>query len=515
MGHERGRAQARRRHRHEPADRRDPGDGQPADLRQQPVRPRDQQRRLPGAARRTRTSRSSTTRSQAHYPPGSTYKLVAGTGGLADGRSAPTTELETKGYLTLGDAPSSTTGTGAASGPATSTAGSATRATRSSSRSPACSASTGSAYWAKQYGFGEPDRHRPAGRGLRASCPTNQWKQDALGAADLPRRDLPGRHRPGLRRRDADPADQRLCGARQRRHALPAAGRARHPRPGRRRSSGRSSRRSSTSWTSRPASSRRCARRPASVGRPSATPTTWSTCRSWSPASPARPSSGPATRRAACRSTPGSSASCPRIPSNGSLRRADRLGARRARLRLRLADQGQRRDRDRQVLPPAALRDREGLPLPTSSSAATSTRATDGRASEREPARVTDWAAKSVGAAWRAFDLQLVDLRRAARRASASSMAYTNSVEDGAVPLEAGTTFTPRPDVGGDRGRRLPRRDRLRLPLAQDASPGRSTALQLGLLVLTLADRRRRRRSRPLGRRSGRCSSSSASSPRS
>ena len=37
-----------------------------------------------------------------------------------------------------------------------------------------------------------------------------------------------------------------------------------------------------------------------------------------------------------------------------------------------------------------------------------------------EPARVTDWAAKSVGAAWRAFDLQLDDLRRPARARSAS-----------------------------------------------------------------------------------------------
>ena len=33
-----------------------------------------------------------------------------------------------------------------------------------------------------------------------------------------------------------------------------------------------------------------------------------------------------------------------------------------------------------------------------------------------EPARVTDWAAKSVGAAWRAFDLQLTTYAGAARR---------------------------------------------------------------------------------------------------
>jgi rod shape determining protein RodA len=58
-----------------------------------------------------------------------------------------------------------------------------------------------------------------------------------------------------------------------------------------------------------------------------------------------------------------------------------------------------------------------------------------------QPARVTDWAAKSVGAAWRAFDLQL-STYAALLVAVGLVMAYTNSVEDGAVPLEAGTTFT-------------------------------------------------------------------------
>ena len=38
----------------------------------------------------------------AHYPPGSTYKLVTGTGGLADGKITPTTRLIARPYLTLG-----------------------------------------------------------------------------------------------------------------------------------------------------------------------------------------------------------------------------------------------------------------------------------------------------------------------------------------------------------------------------------------------------------------------------
>jgi rod shape determining protein RodA len=58
-----------------------------------------------------------------------------------------------------------------------------------------------------------------------------------------------------------------------------------------------------------------------------------------------------------------------------------------------------------------------------------------------QPARVTDWAAKSVGAAWRAFDLQLTTYA-VLLVAVGLVMAYTNSVEEGSVPLEAGTTFS-------------------------------------------------------------------------
>ena len=58
-----------------------------------------------------------------------------------------------------------------------------------------------------------------------------------------------------------------------------------------------------------------------------------------------------------------------------------------------------------------------------------------------EPVRVTDWAAKSVGAAWRAFDLQLATYATLLA-ATGLVMAYTNSVESGSTPLDAGTTFT-------------------------------------------------------------------------
>jgi len=58
-----------------------------------------------------------------------------------------------------------------------------------------------------------------------------------------------------------------------------------------------------------------------------------------------------------------------------------------------------------------------------------------------QPARVTDWAAKSVGAAWRAFDLQLTTYA-GLLVVVGLVMAYTNSVGNGAVPLGAGTTFS-------------------------------------------------------------------------
>ena len=57
-----------------------------------------------------------------------------------------------------------------------------------------------------------------------------------------------------------------------------------------------------------------------------------------------------------------------------------------------------------------------------------------------EPARVTDWATRSVGAAWRAFDLQLAAYA-ALLTALGVVMAYSNSVEEGRSVLEGGTTF--------------------------------------------------------------------------
>ncbi len=115
----------------------------------------------------------------AHYAPGSTYKLVAGTGALGDGKIRATTRINTRGFLTLGS----------------------TRFYEWNRRGwGACNLDCGFGhssdtyffqlagmlgidrlgYWAKQYGFG-------ARTGIDLPnevvgiVPTNQWKIDALG----------------------------------------------------------------------------------------------------------------------------------------------------------------------------------------------------------------------------------------------------------------------------------------------------------------------------------------------
>jgi rod shape determining protein RodA len=57
-----------------------------------------------------------------------------------------------------------------------------------------------------------------------------------------------------------------------------------------------------------------------------------------------------------------------------------------------------------------------------------------------EPARFSDWAARSVGAVWRAFDLQLT-IYAVLLALVGLTMAYSNSVETGQSALQSGTTF--------------------------------------------------------------------------
>lgn len=77
------------------------------------------------------------------------------------------------------------------------------------------------AYWAHQWGLAR----RPAFTCLArcpASSPPTSGRTRCSGRR-LPRRGVPGGHRPGLQHGHADPAPQRLLRARQWRHPLPAA----------------------------------------------------------------------------------------------------------------------------------------------------------------------------------------------------------------------------------------------------------------------------------------------------
>src|SRR5512132_4075378 len=57
-----------------------------------------------------------------------------------------------------------------------------------------------------------------------------------------------------------------------------------------------------------------------------------------------------------------------------------------------------------------------------------------------EPAKVRDWAARSVGTAWHAFDLQLVTYALLLGSIGLA-MAYSNSVGPGESALDSGSTF--------------------------------------------------------------------------
>jgi penicillin-binding protein 2 len=120
----------------------------------------------------------------AHYPPGSTYKLVAGTGALADKKITPSTRIQTRPYLTLGT----------------------TKFWEWNHRGwGGCNLDCGFGhssdtyffqlagmlgidrlgYWANQYGFGAPTGIDLPGE-VSGIVPTNQWKLQELGAEIFP-----------------------------------------------------------------------------------------------------------------------------------------------------------------------------------------------------------------------------------------------------------------------------------------------------------------------------------------
>ena len=116
---------------------------------------------------------------QAHYPPGSTYKLVAGTGALADKKITPKTRLRTAGYLTIG-------GTRfydwnrRGFGMCDMNCGFGHSSDTYFFQLAGMLGADRLAYWARQYGFGKPTGIDLPGEAA-GIVPSNQWKVDTFG----------------------------------------------------------------------------------------------------------------------------------------------------------------------------------------------------------------------------------------------------------------------------------------------------------------------------------------------
>jgi penicillin-binding protein 2 len=121
---------------------------------------------------------------QAHYPPGSTYKLVAGTGALADKKITDKTRIRTAGYLTLGST-RFYDWNHMGFGLCTIYCGFGHSSDTFFFQMAGKLGIDRLGYWAKQYGFGKPTGIDLPGE-VSGIVPTNQWKMDALGSKIFP-----------------------------------------------------------------------------------------------------------------------------------------------------------------------------------------------------------------------------------------------------------------------------------------------------------------------------------------
>jgi penicillin-binding protein 2 len=121
---------------------------------------------------------------QAHYAPGSTYKLVTGTGALADREITASTQVMTKPFLTLG-----TTKffewNHRGWGPCDIYCGFGHSSDTYFYQLAGKLGIDRLAYWARQYGFGAPTGVDLPGE-VAGIVPDNAWKQDVLGARIFP-----------------------------------------------------------------------------------------------------------------------------------------------------------------------------------------------------------------------------------------------------------------------------------------------------------------------------------------
>jgi len=121
---------------------------------------------------------------QAHYAPGSTYKLVTGTGGLADRRISSSTQLTTKAYLTLGST-KFYEWNHRGWGPCDIYCGFGHSSDTFFYQVAGKLGIDRLAYWAREYGFGSPTGVDLPGE-VEGIVPDNAWKEDALGAPVFP-----------------------------------------------------------------------------------------------------------------------------------------------------------------------------------------------------------------------------------------------------------------------------------------------------------------------------------------
>jgi penicillin-binding protein 2 len=121
---------------------------------------------------------------QAHYPPGSTYKLVAGSGALADNKISPSTLISTRPYLQLGST-KFWEWNHRGWGPCNIRCGFAHSSDTFFFQMAGMLGIERLAYWAKQYGFGAPTGIDLPGE-VAGIVPTNAWKQELLGEPIFP-----------------------------------------------------------------------------------------------------------------------------------------------------------------------------------------------------------------------------------------------------------------------------------------------------------------------------------------
>jgi penicillin-binding protein 2 len=121
---------------------------------------------------------------QAHYPPGSTYKMITAIAALADKKLTPTTELRTAGYLTIGTT-KFVDWNGRGFGLCNLTCGFAHSSDTFFYQAAARVGIDRLAYWAHQFGLGERTGIDLLAE-ARGIVPSEQWKLDTLGEPIYP-----------------------------------------------------------------------------------------------------------------------------------------------------------------------------------------------------------------------------------------------------------------------------------------------------------------------------------------